>query len=97
MSKLHWETYEGFQDTEGLGKEPYASAGYLSGQYYLRIAAGATVELEYHKLLAHDLGYLRLEVYNQLNHQINEVKQMLNGLLRTMRLQHQPKKLKANR
>jgi four helix bundle protein len=55
---------------------------------FLTIAAGSASELEYHLLLAHDLGYLDAETFEQLNSTTNEIKKMLNALIR---------KLKANR
>lgn len=48
---------------------------------FLRIAMGSAAELEYHILLAHDLGFLDKDVYRQLDQQIAEVLRMLTGLI----------------
>ncbi len=52
---------------------------------YLHIGMGSASELEYHLLLAHDLGLLPLEVYTQLNHDLVEVKRMLNAFIQTLK------------
>ena len=44
---------------------------------YLRIAMGSASELEYHILLAKDLGLLKHETYQQTNRDTEEVKKML--------------------
>ena len=46
------------------------------------IAAGSASELEYHFLLARDLGYLNETNYPQLNAAVVEVKRMLASLAR---------------
>ena len=51
---------------------------------FLSIAAGSASEAEYQLLLARDLGYLADKIYRQLDAQINEVKRMLNSLIRTL-------------
>lgn len=48
---------------------------------FLRIAAGSAHEAEYQLLLAHDLGYLTKEDYQQLDNQSSEIKRMLAGLI----------------
>ncbi len=47
---------------------------------FLQIASGSASELEYHLLLARDLGYVGLESYQGLNAQVEEVKKMLSSL-----------------
>lgn len=42
---------------------------------------GSAYEVEYHALLAKDLGCIRTEAYDQLETQIVEVKRMLAALL----------------
>lgn len=42
-------------------------------------------ELEYHLLLAHDLGFLESPVYNQLNQDLIEVKRVLNALIQKVK------------
>jgi four helix bundle protein len=51
-------------------------------QRYLNIAAGSAGELEYHFLLARDLGYLNETNYPQLDAAVVEVKRMLASLAR---------------
>ena len=55
---------------------------------FLQIAMGSASELEYHLLLAHDLGFLGESAYESLESQVIEVKRMLAGFI---------KKLKAER
>ncbi len=62
---------------EGCGKH-----GNAEFQRFLHIAAGSGSELEYHFLLAKDLGLLSGEEYNQLDQSTVEVKRMLAGLIR---------------
>lgn len=68
---------------EGCGKDSDAELG-----RYFKIAMGSSSELEYLLLLAHDLGYLADEQYNQLHTDLVEVRKMLNAFIQ---------KLKANR
>lgn len=49
---------------------------------FLQIACGSANELEYHLLLAKDLGYLNEESYLILDQQLAEVKRMLVALTR---------------
>ncbi len=51
-------------------------------QRFLHIAAGSASELEYHLLLAKDLGFLAKEEYQTLDGAVTEVKRMLAGLIR---------------
>ena len=62
---------------EGCGKR-----GNTEFQRFLTIATGSASELEYHFLLAKDLGYLAGEQYGNLEHGVTEVKRMLAGLIR---------------
>lgn len=55
---------------------------------FVAIAMGSASELEYHTLLAHDLGFLKSEQYGTLLEEIEQVKRMLASFL---------KKLKADR
>jgi four helix bundle protein len=61
---------------EGCGKR-----GNAEFQRFLGIAAGSASELEYHFLLAHDLGLLVVEDYERLNSGILEIKRMLASLI----------------
>jgi four helix bundle protein len=55
---------------------------------FLHVAAGSARELEYHALLARDLGYLAPESYERLRGLADEVQHMLTALLR--RVPRQP-------
>lgn len=55
---------------------------------FLEIAMGSASELEYHLLLAHDLGFLGQPEYQQLNDSTTEVKRMLATLIKTLRVGH---------
>jgi four helix bundle protein len=61
---------------------------------FLRIAMGSANELEYHLILARDLGYLSPESYESSASSASEVKRMLSGLL--TRLKADSSKLKAD-
>jgi four helix bundle protein len=62
---------------EGCGKR-----GNAEFQRLLNISAGSASELEYHFLLAHDLGFLEDNIYEILNRAVVEVKRMLASLAR---------------
>ena len=62
---------------EGCGKR-----GNAEFQRFLHIAAGSASELEYHFLLAKDLGFLAVEEYAKLDQSTVEVKKMLAGLIK---------------
>jgi four helix bundle protein len=62
---------------EGCGKR-----GNNEFQRFLHIATGSASELEYHFLLAKDLGFLAEEDYCQLERSTIEVKKMLAGLIK---------------
>jgi four helix bundle protein len=53
---------------------------------FCRMALGSGSELEYHLLLARDLGLLTGPVYEPLAAQVVEVKRMLAGLIRSLRI-----------
>jgi four helix bundle protein len=52
--------------------------------YFLRVAAGSSSELEYLFLAAKDLGYLKADTYTKLDQQVNKVKKMLNGFIKSL-------------
>ena len=52
---------------------------------FLQIAMGSAVELDYHFLLAYDIGYINSIVYQDLSSQISEIKRMLSVLLQKVR------------
>lgn len=62
---------------EGCGKR-----GNAEFHRFLNIACGSASELEYHFLLARDLGFLSVPDYKQLNYGVVEVKRMLSALAR---------------
>lgn len=57
---------------------------------FLRIAMGSAYELEYHILLAHDLGFANETSYQQLDKQVDEVIRMLAGLIKSLNTQRLP-------
>jgi four helix bundle protein len=52
---------------------------------FLQIAMGSASELEYHLLLAHDLGFLTSTIYNELDQNLADIKRMLNAFLQKLR------------
>lgn len=52
---------------------------------FLHVALGSASELEYHLLLARDLGFLSPAGYRQLNDNAVRVKQMLTRLIRKLK------------
>jgi len=65
---------------EGCGRESTRELA-----RFLSIAAGSANEAEYHLLLAHDLGYLNEETYQDLDRRINEIKKMLNSFIKKLK------------
>ena len=61
---------------EGYGRKGEAELG-----RFLSIASGSACELEYHLLLARDLGYLPASEHSKLNDQVCEVKRMLGSFI----------------
>jgi len=53
--------------------------------HFLDNALGSVHELEYCSLLCKDLSYIDDNLFNKINQQINEVKAMLIGLIKTLR------------
>jgi four helix bundle protein len=52
---------------------------------FLHIGLGSASELEYHLLLAHDLGFLARADYNNLTTKISEIKRMLTSLTQRLK------------
>ena len=52
---------------------------------FLQIAMGSASELEYHFLLARDLGYLNPAKYEPLSKEATEVKKMLTVFIQTLK------------
>ena len=65
---------------EGCGKD-----GDADFSRYLQIARGSASELEYHLLLAKDIGFLKIDEYDQLHKETNEVKQMLTNFIKKLK------------
>ncbi|MGA3094460.1 MAG: four helix bundle protein [Dehalococcoidales bacterium] len=65
---------------EGCGRRGDAEFG-----RFLQIAMGSASELEYHFLLARELGFLKEEDYAFLNNQVAEVKRMITVLIRKLK------------
>ena len=52
---------------------------------FLQIAMGSASEVEYHLLLAYDLGFFKKDKYQELNRDIQEIKRMLVSLITKLR------------
>ncbi len=65
---------------EGAGKTSPADFA-----RFVEIAFGSAGELEYHLLLAHDLGYIPEATQQGLAAELVEVKRMLTGLMQQLR------------
>jgi len=65
---------------EGCGRDGDAELA-----RYLRISMGSASELEYHLLLARDLGLLNSPAYDSLAGQTTEIKRMLTSLIRRLK------------
>ena len=52
---------------------------------FLQMAMGSASELEYHLLLAHDLGFLENSLYEKLNDELVEIKRMLNSFIQKLK------------
>jgi four helix bundle protein len=65
---------------EGCGRDSDAEL-----KRFLQIAMGSASELEYHLLLAHDLGYVDHEGYAHLEQNVTEVKRMLTGFIHRLK------------
>lgn len=63
-------------------------------QRFLQIASGSASELDYHLLLAHDLGYLTENDYVRLAGTLTELRKMLTRLVQ--RVEYERLWLKAN-
>jgi four helix bundle protein len=52
---------------------------------FLSVARGSVEETKYFLLLAHDLGYLRAQDYEEISQEYDRVGKMLNGLMASLR------------
>ena len=57
---------------------PLAQAGFMS------IDADSASEVVYQLLFSSDLNYMQDETYGELNNQVNEVKRMLNSVIKKL-------------
>lgn len=74
---------------EGCGRESDADV-----RRFVLIASGSACEVEYHLLLARDLGFVAGPDYDRLNRNVNEVKRMFVGFAKY--LECDPARLAAN-
>jgi four helix bundle protein len=65
--------------------EGFGRGGNAELARFLQIGMGSAYEVEYHALLAKDLGFLKPDSYDQLETKIVEVKRMLAALLLKVR------------
>ncbi len=65
---------------EGCGRDGKAELG-----RFLRISTGSASELEYHLLLAHELGLFQDGDYKTLESEVVEIRKMLTSLIRKIR------------
>jgi len=65
--------------------EGFGRGGNAELARFLQIGMGSAYEMEYHALLAKDLGLISVDVSDRLNTQIVEVKRMLAALLLKVR------------
>ena len=65
---------------EGCGR-----GGNVELARYLQIAIGSMSELQYHILLAKDLGYVSESDYDVIDAEIKEIRRMLTGLIASIR------------
>jgi four helix bundle protein len=70
---------------EGCGKDSDSEL-----KRYFLIAMGSASELEYLLLLAHDLGYLPNESYQNMNNDLVEIRKMLNAFIQRLKVNRQP-------
>ena len=65
---------------EGCGRR-----GNVELAHFMHIGMGSASELEYHLMLAHDLGFLDDSNYIQLSDEVREVKRMLTSLIQKLK------------
>jgi four helix bundle protein len=51
---------------------------------FVQIASGSASELDYHLLLARNLGFINQEIYVELGNKVAEIKRMLHGFEKTV-------------
>lgn len=65
---------------EGVGRDSDAEL-----KRFLLIAMGSACEVEYHLLLARDLGFINPPAHTKLDSDLAEVKRMLNGFIQKLK------------
>jgi four helix bundle protein len=65
---------------EGCGRQGDAELA-----RFCQIAMGSACELEYHFLLARDLGFTNSECHERLTHDVTEVKKMLTSFIQKLK------------
>jgi four helix bundle protein len=97
--EIYQETSKALRRDRGLASQTRRAASSVSANIvegcgrgsqtelarFVRIALGSATELEYHLLLARDLGYVSTERHDMLRRNTHEVKRMLTGLLKAIR------------
>jgi four helix bundle protein len=68
--------------------EGFGRGGNVELARFLQIGMGSAYEVEYHALLAKDLGFIGEDAYDRLATQLIEVKRMLAALLLKVRAEH---------
>jgi four helix bundle protein len=68
---------------EGCGREGKAELA-----RFLLVSMGSASEVEYHFLLAHDLGFLNEQDYRLLSGNVTEIKRMPSSFIRKLRSEH---------
>ena len=66
---------------EGCGKDSDAEL-----KRYFVIAMGSSSELEYLLLLAHDLSYLPANSFQEMTHELVEIRKMLNAFIQKLKV-----------
>jgi len=64
---------------EGCGRQTTAELA-----RFVRISMGSASELDYHLLLAHDLGFLPQDDYRRFTQELTRIRKMLASLLSTL-------------
>ncbi len=65
---------------EGCGR--YTDADFAR---FVQIALGSANEVEYHLLLAYDLGFIKDDIHQNLSKDADEIRRMLIGLIQKLR------------
>jgi len=67
---------------EGCGRSTIGELG-----RFLQIASGSASELEYHLLLACDLGFLKPDNHQDMTAKVCEIKQMLTAFIQKLHIE----------